>query len=255
MTEIELRQNVCDTARKWLGCKESDGSHRPIIDLYNSHKPLARGYPLQYTDSWCAGFVSAVAIECGITDILPTEVGCGKQIQRFKDLGEWVEDDAYIPAPADVIYYDWSDSGIGDNTTAPDHVGLVLACDGSSMQVIEGNYADSVKIRSIPVNGRYIRGYGCPNYASKADPEHAPEPAPNPEPGPNETHAAYKPVAYRDRADLPKWATAAAYLADSGVLVGTGKHLNVSDDMARVLEVLARIGVIHVPAVEEKEVG
>lgn len=39
MTEKELRQKVVDTAVSYLGCKEANGSHRKIIDLYNSHKP------------------------------------------------------------------------------------------------------------------------------------------------------------------------------------------------------------------------
>ena len=45
MTEKELRQKVVATAESYVGCKEADGSHRKIIDLYNSHKPLARGVP------------------------------------------------------------------------------------------------------------------------------------------------------------------------------------------------------------------
>lgn len=65
MTEKELRAKVVSIAEKYLGCKESNGSHRKIIDLYNSHKPLARGYPVKYTDAWCATFVSAVFIEAG----------------------------------------------------------------------------------------------------------------------------------------------------------------------------------------------
>ena len=62
MTEKEQRAKVVSIAEKYLGCKESNGSHRKIIDLYNSHKPLARGYPVKYTDAWCATFVSAVFI-------------------------------------------------------------------------------------------------------------------------------------------------------------------------------------------------
>ena len=52
MTEKELRAKVVLIAEKYLGCKESNGSHRKIIDLYNSHKPLARGYRVKYTDAW-----------------------------------------------------------------------------------------------------------------------------------------------------------------------------------------------------------
>lgn len=76
MTEKELRKKVVDTAESYFGCKESDGSHKKIIDLYNSHKPLARGYAVKYTDAWCSTFASAVAIACGLTDIIPTECGC-----------------------------------------------------------------------------------------------------------------------------------------------------------------------------------
>ena len=44
MTETELRSLLVKTAEDWLGRNEKDGSHREIIDLYNSHTPLARGY-------------------------------------------------------------------------------------------------------------------------------------------------------------------------------------------------------------------
>lgn len=168
MTEQELRNKVVSIARGWLGRKESDGSHREIIDLYNSHKPLARGYPVKYTDAWCSTFASAVAIKAGLTDIIPTECGCGKHIELFKKLGSWEENDAYVPKPADYIFYDWQDSGTGDNTGAADHVGIVEKVVGQTITVIEGNYSNAVKRRTIAVNGRYIRGYGVPKYGSKA---------------------------------------------------------------------------------------
>lgn len=168
MTEQQLRQKVVGIAQKYIGCKESDGSHRKIIDIYNSHKPLARGYAVTYTDAWCSTFASAVAIEAGLTDIIPTECGCEKHIQLFQKLGSWQENDAYVPSPGDYIFYDWDDSGVGDNTGSADHVGIVEKVSGSTITVIEGNYSDSVKRRSLAVNGRYIRGYGVPKYSSKA---------------------------------------------------------------------------------------
>ena len=171
MTELELRQKVVSAAQGWLGCKESDGSHKQIIDLYNSHKPLARGYALKYTDAWCAGFASACAIKAGLTDIIPTEVGCEKYIALFKAMGIWQENDAYVPQPADYIFYDWQDGAnyaATDNTGAADHVGIVEKVSGQSITVIEGNYSNAVQRRTIAVNGRYIRGYGCPQYSGKA---------------------------------------------------------------------------------------
>lgn len=168
MTEKELRKKVVNKAKSYLGCRESDGSHKKIIDLYNKHKPLARGYAVRYTDEWCATFVSAVSIACGLTDIMPTECSCTKMIDLYKALGRWQESDAYAPQIGDIMMYDWEDSGRGDNTGAPNHVGLVVAVNGTSLVVIEGNKGEEVAYRSMSVNGKYIRGYCLPNYARKA---------------------------------------------------------------------------------------
>lgn len=168
MTEQELRQKVVGIAQSYIGCNERDGSHRKIIDLYNSHKPLARGYAMKYTDAWCSTFASAVAIAAGLTDIIPTECGCEKHIQLFAAKGSWQENDAYVPRPGDYVFYDWDDNGAGDDKGYADHVGIVEKVSGQTITVIEGNYSNSVKRRNITVNGRHIRGYGVPNYASKA---------------------------------------------------------------------------------------
>lgn len=168
MTEAQLRQKVVDTILGWVGLNEADGSHKKIVDIYNSHKPLARGYALKYTDAWCAGTVSAVAIVNNITDIMPTEVGVGKMIDLYKALGRWMERDDYKPKIGDVVVYAWSDNGVGECTTGADHVGIVTKVSGTSFWVTEGNYRDSVKTRSMQVNGRYIRGFGLPDYAKKA---------------------------------------------------------------------------------------
>lgn len=174
-TEDELRARIVEIAVGWLGCNEADGSHKKIIDVYNSHKPLARGYAVQYDDAWCSTYASAVAIAAGLTDIIPTECGCEKHVQLFKKLGAWVENDAHVPLPGDYIFYDWDDSGKGDNTGNSDHVGIVTECEDGKITVIEGNKSDAVTYRHLTVNAKYIRGYGCPNYASVA--VAAPKPA------------------------------------------------------------------------------
>lgn len=155
---------IVELAKSYIGINEKAGTHKQIIDIYNSHKPLARGYKMTYKDAWCATFISALAIKCNLTDIIPTECGCERQIELFKKLGEWVENDAYVPKEGDIIYYDWQDSGNGDNTGWADHVGIVEKCDGTTITVIEGNYKDSVARRCIGVNARYIRGFAVPRY-------------------------------------------------------------------------------------------
>lgn len=153
-----------EQARKWIGRNEADGTHRHIVDIYNNHKPLARGYSVKYTDSWCATFVSAVAIKSDCTNLVPTECSCQNQIELFKKINSWIEDDSYVPKVGDIIYYDWQDKGTGDNTGWSDHVGIVEKIDGNYMTIIEGNYNDSVGRRVLQINGKYIRGYGVPKY-------------------------------------------------------------------------------------------
>lgn len=155
---------LINQAKKWLDCKASDGSHKKIIDLYNSHKPLARGYKVKYNDSWCATFVSACAIAVGYTDIIPTECSCVKFIELLKKKGIWIEDESITPKPGYLILYDWDDNGVGDNKGNPDHIGIVESVNGTTITIIEGNYNNAVKRRTLKVNGKYIRGYGAPKY-------------------------------------------------------------------------------------------
>ena len=189
MTETELRQKVVDTASAWLGTQEGSTRHAEMLNIYNAQRPLPRGTRMLSSWPWCAAFVSTVSLQCGLRDIMPTECGCPPMIRLYQDIGRWVEDDAYVTSHGDVIFYDWQDSGIGDNVGQPDHVGIVVGCTDGTMTIIEGNCDNAVKLRQIAVNARFIRGYGVPDFASKSDgaepqPTPEPEPAPTPEPEP-----------------------------------------------------------------------
>lgn len=164
-TVAKTRSAVVSLAQSWVGKKESDGSYKMIIDLYNSFMgALPRETKMEYGWPWCACTWSALAIKLGYTDIMPIEISCYYLIEAAKKMGIWVENDAYTPKPADAILYDWDDSGAGDNTGTPDHIGVVEKVEGSLITVIEGNYSNAVKKRVLEVNGRYIRGYICPKY-------------------------------------------------------------------------------------------
>lgn len=165
--EAALRTGAVAAAQQYLGYQESDGSHQEILDLYNSHEPLAQGYVVQPTDSWCATYVSAVAISQGLTDIIPTECSCQRQIDLWQELGRWQELDSYVPLPGDLIYYDWNEKKPGDCTGWADHVGMVVGTKWPFLKVIEGNKDDMVSYRVILVDDIHIRGFGLPDYASK----------------------------------------------------------------------------------------
>ena len=170
--------DIIKQAQSWLGRKETDGSHREIIDVYNSHTPLARGYRMKYTDAWCSTFVSAVSIKCGATDIIPTECGCEQHINLFKKMGCFIEDESVTPKAGWIIFYDWQDNGIGDNRGYSDHIGIVEKVENGKITIIEGNCSDMVKRTTFAVNGKFIRGYGVPKYEDETFVVPTPTPTP-----------------------------------------------------------------------------
>ena len=169
MTELELRNKVVSAMLGWLGWSEANGKFKAIIDLYNTQRPLPRGYAVQYDDEWCATCVTAAGIQAGLHDIILGECSCSKMIALYQAVGRWEENDAYRPEPGDIIMYDWQDTGKGDNTGGADHVGIVEKVVGNTITIIEGNKGEAVARRTLAVNGRYIRGYCLPDYASKAE--------------------------------------------------------------------------------------
>lgn len=160
------REKIVAAAVAYNGVKEGSAKHKEIIDRYNSYKPLPRGYKVTYTDAWCATFVSSIAIKCGLQDIFPIECSCNKQIAQLKEKGAWIEKDSYVPKLGDIIYYDWQDSGKGDNKGYSDHVGIVVSVENNKVKVIEGNKNNAVGYRTLAINGKYIRGYGVPKYTA-----------------------------------------------------------------------------------------
>lgn len=173
MTEYEIRQKVVDIAKSYINCKESNGTHKQIIDLYNSVKPLPRGYKVQYNDAWCATTVSAIGIKANLSDIILRECGCGAMIQLYQKVGRWVENDAHVPEIADIVMYDWDDNGKGDCTGYPEHVGIIVEVNktAKTFKVFEGNMNNACGYRTLSFNGKNIRGFCCPDYKSKATKE------------------------------------------------------------------------------------
>lgn len=232
MTENELRQKVVDVIYGWLGWSEANGKHKTIIDIYNAQKPLPVGYKVKYSDEWCATTVSAAGLQAGLSDIILPECSCYRMVNLYRAVGRWNEDDAYTPQVGDIIMYNWSDSGVGDNTGTPNHVGIVAAVNGTNMTIIEGNKGAAVATRSMKVNGKYIRGYCLPDYASKATEE--------------ESNDMNHPI-YKTRDDIEaqaSWGLATFdKLVKAGYLSGTGDGVyDVSYEMLRILVILDRAG-------------
>lgn len=150
---------VLNQARAWLGCNESDGSYQQIIDAYNQHVTLARGYRVKYSDNWCMVYVSAVFIKVNFAALCPLECSCGEAIELAKNMGIWEENDDIVPTSGMLIMYDWD-----KHNGWPDHVGIVESVADQQITVLEGNKKNAVGRRTIAVGDPSIRGYVIPHY-------------------------------------------------------------------------------------------
>ena len=160
-------QSVLNVMRSWIGFSEANGKFKQIIDLYNSHKPLARGYAVKYTDEWCDTTVSAAAIKAGAVDLIGTECGCEEHVKIFKNKGIWIEDGTITPQPGDIIVYNWDDN-TQPNDGYSDHIGYVESVSGKTITTIEGNKGEAVGRRTLTVGNGNIRGYARPKYSGSS---------------------------------------------------------------------------------------
>ena len=147
------RGNALAQAQSWVGCKESNGSHKKIIDVYNGYNPASG--KIGYRTPWCAAFVSAVAIKTGNTAVIPVHSYCPSMLSLFT---EKTYNKKYTPKGGDVIFFDWNFNKV------PDHVGMVEKTVGDNVTTIEGNYSDAVKRRTFKKGYSLLLAYGLPNY-------------------------------------------------------------------------------------------
>lgn len=158
---MNRRYEYALTAARLLGTEEGSREHQRIVSVYNSIRPLPRGYVLTKKDPWCAAFVSAAAVLAGVGHLYPLECSCGRMIEKAKQMGIWVESDDHVPQIGDWVLYNWDAEERGDDTGAPDHVGVIIGVD-SELHVAEGNFENAVKLRKIPIDWEKIRGFVCP---------------------------------------------------------------------------------------------
>lgn len=158
-------QDYLNVWRSWLGFSEANSKFKQIIDLYNSMKPLPRGYAVQYKDEWCDTTVSAAAIKAGCVDLVGRECGCEEHVKIFKQMGIWIEDGTITPQPGDIILFNW-DSSVQPNNGYSDHIGVVESVSNGKITTIEGNKGEAVGRRVLSVGNGNIRGFARPKWAA-----------------------------------------------------------------------------------------
>lgn len=155
--------DVLNVMRSWIGHSETNKKYLEILNIYNSHKPLARNYAIKPYDEWCDCTVSAAAIKAGAVDLIGTEVSCQRHIDIFKAKGIWIEDGTVKPQVGDIIVFNWDDNTQANDGWA-DHIAYVEEVNGNTIICIEGNKNEKVDRRTINVGWGYIRGFARPKY-------------------------------------------------------------------------------------------
>lgn len=130
---------------------------KELVDYYNEHcLPLVeptRKYKMNVGESWCAMFTSVVAHKAGFNaDEFPFEVSV--YFQYMVALERGIFSNSYGDSEVgDLVIYDWL--GLG----GCDHVGIITNKEDGVLTVIEGNYSNTVKYRTVKATSRAIKGY------------------------------------------------------------------------------------------------
>jgi CHAP domain-containing protein len=105
--------------------------------------------------SWCDMFVSWVGDQLGVKG-MGADAFTPSHAKWFISQGRW----GNVPKPGAVVFFSWNGGGVD----GIDHVGLVIKDNhDGTIQTVEGNTDNAVKIRTRPVSD--VVGYGYPNYA------------------------------------------------------------------------------------------
>lgn len=169
MTEQEARARFVSICLSYVGMQKGSALHHYLIDQYNKIKPLPRAYAVSYTDDYCAAFVSSCAYQAGMTSIIFPECGCEEMIKLYQKAGRWMERDDYRPKIGDLLFYDWQDSGKGDDTGWADHVAVVVAVDSNGYDTCEGNTSGGQVLKKRrSFDEEKTRGFALPDYSAFA---------------------------------------------------------------------------------------
>ena len=163
MTRAQAIATVLALADSWKGQRTS------VVDVYNSHTPLARGYRVNYNDALCATYVSALFIKLGWTKIVPPECGAMQLMRNMAALDRCALRNDHTPHEGDLIFFDWQGDGWCD------HVGIVTAVTSNTVTYSHiPSYGVTTATASRFDGGIYA--YGFPDYEAVSDSD-TPEPA------------------------------------------------------------------------------
>ena len=177
------RQQYVDTAKRYIGYNETDGSWLFLRDVYNeaidTGKPQklweCRTLKFSPTWHWCAMFCGSISYLAGCMDVVPFEMSVWSLQQMAKkglNGSKWItynNGNANTVNIGDLVTYDWSGAHSGS-----DHVGIVASISNTGFTTIEGNsggtgsgenYKGKVVTRNVSWGASSLAGFIHCNFA------------------------------------------------------------------------------------------
>lgn len=156
---------MINTASQYIGINESQKNE--LVDYYNREVyPLIdndRKYKIKYSDNWCAMFCSVIAHKIGLTkEQFPFEVSVYYMTQKAKKMGIFTKDLTKTQVN-DLVIYDWKADG------TLNHVGILQEIGKDYIKVLEGNYSNTVKVRTVKMPNSEVYGYIKLNIGNDVD--------------------------------------------------------------------------------------
>ena len=156
---------MINTALKYMGLNTQ--GKLALMDYYNRKiYPLIdikRKYKIQPNDNWCAMFCSVIAHKIGRTkDNFPFEVSVFYMTSNAKRMGIFTTD-LNKAQVNDLVIYDWKADG------TLNHVGILQEIGKGYIKVLEGNYSDTVKVRTVKMPNSEVYGYIKLNIGNDVD--------------------------------------------------------------------------------------
>lgn len=146
---------IIEIANEYLGVNKA--GRISLINYYNNNcfqlVDRNRRYRMTPDDDWCMMFCSVVGHRAGYgKDNFPYEVSVYYAVQKAREQGLYTADKTGLRI-GDIVVYDWGYRG-GYN-----HVGFITEITDDHFKVIEGNYSNTVKIRTVKRSSKALQGF------------------------------------------------------------------------------------------------
>lgn len=149
-------ENLISVAYSQLGYTESQRNFETDTDgIRHGYTRYGEWYGNPYGE-WSAMFVSFCLNYAGLDEI---SVNSGAEAMRIQWQNEniYQSAEAYTPLSGDIVFFDNNLDGVSDS------VGIVTGIDNDMMNVISGDYEDTVQEFSVSLDDDTILGYGAIN--------------------------------------------------------------------------------------------